>query len=149
MHLRVAPSDGRPRLKFPRRDRSRITPSILLALTVCVIVAACTRPAQARDLKFEWTLTPARVSVGSARLQLRVLDAAGGPVRGAQLHIEAQMAHPGMMPLVVVATERSEGLYEAELQFSMGGDWILIVEGSLSNGARVHHRIDVPNVRSG
>jgi hypothetical protein len=54
-----------------------------------------------------------------------------------------------MMPLVVVATERSEGLYEAELQFSMGGDWILIVEGSLSNGARVHHRIDVPNVRSG
>ena len=148
MHLRVAPSDAGPRLKFPRRDRSRSTPSILLGLTVCLIAAACTRPAQARDLKFEWTLTPAPVSVGRARLQLRVLDAAGGPVRGAQLQIEAQMSHPGMVPLVVVATERSEGLYEAELQFSMGGDWILVVEGSLSNGARVHHRIDVPNVRS-
>lgn len=149
MHLRVAPSDGGPRLKFPRRDRSRRTPSILLVSTVCLIAAACTRPVQARDLKFEWTLAPAPISVGSARLQLRVLDAAGRPVRGAQLQIEAQMSHPGMAPLVVVATERSEGLYEAELQFSMGGDWILVVEGSLSNGARVHHRIDVPNVRSG
>lgn len=149
MHLRVAPSDGGPRLKFPRRDRSRRTPSILLVSTVCLIATACTRPVQARDLKFEWTLAPAPISVGSARLQLRVLDAAGRPVRGAQLQIEAQMSHPGMAPLVVVATERSEGLYEAELQFSMGGDWILVVEGSLSNGARVHHRIDVPNVRSG
>jgi YtkA-like len=148
VHLRVAPSNGGSCLKFPRRDRSRRAPSILLVLTVCLIVAACIQPAQARDLKFEWTLTPAPVSVGTARLQLRVLDAAGRPVRGAQLQIEAQMAHPGMMPLVVVATERSEGLYEAELQFSMGGDWILVVEGSLSNGARVHHRIDVPNVRS-
>lgn len=149
MHLRVAPSDGGPRLRFPRRDRSRRTPSILLVSIVCLIAAACTRPAQARNLKFEWTLTPAAVSVGSARLQLRVLDAAGEPVRGAQLQIEAQMSHPGMAPLVFVATERSEGVYEAELQFSMGGDWLLVVEGSLSNGARVHHRIDVPNVRSG
>ena len=107
-----------------------------------------TGPAQARDLTFEWTLTPAPVSVGSARLQLRVLDAARQPVRGAQLKIETQMSHPGMAPLVVIATERGDGLYEAELQFSMGGDWILVVEGSLSNGARVHHRIDVPNVRS-
>jgi hypothetical protein len=149
VHLRVAPSNGGPCLKFPRRDRSRRTPSILLVVTACLIAAACIQPAQARDLKFEWTLTPAPVSVGTARLHLRVRDAAGRPVRGAQLQIEAQMSHPGMMPLVVVATERSEGLYEAELQFSMGGDWILVVAGSLSNGARVHHRIDVPNVRSG
>lgn len=146
MHLRVAPSDGGPRLNIPRRDRSPRKHSTLLVLTVCLIAASCTRPA--RDLTFEWTFTPAPVSVGSARLQLRVLDAARQPVRGAQLKIEAQMSHPGMAPLVVIATERGDGLYEAELQFSMGGDWILVVEGSLSNGARVHHRIDVPNVRS-
>ena len=148
MHLRVAPSDGGPRLNLPPRNRSRGQHSTLLVLTFCWIAAACARPAPAHDLKFEWTIIPVPVSVGSARLQLRVRDAAGGPVRGAQLQIEAQMSHPGMAPLVVNATERSEGLYEAELQFSMGGDWILVVRGSLSNGARVHHRIDVPNVRS-
>jgi hypothetical protein len=120
----------------------------LFVLILCLIAAACTRPAQARGLTFELNVTPAPASVGSARLQLRVLDAARQPVRGAQLKIEAQMSHPGMAPLVVTATERGNGLYEAELQFTMGGDWILIVEGSLSNGARVHHRIDVPNVRS-
>lgn len=147
MHLRVAPPDDGPRLNVFRRDLSLRARSILLLLSAGWIAAACGQPARARDLKFESTLAPTPVSVGTTRFQLRVFDAAGGPVRGARLQVQAQMSHPGMAPLVVIAAERGEGLYEAELQFSMGGDWILVIEGSLSNGARVHHRIDVPNVR--
>jgi hypothetical protein len=147
VHLRLAPSDGGPCLTVHRRNRSRRKPSTLIVLAVCWIAASCTGPAQARDLKFEWTLIPAPVRVGAASLQLRVLDAAGGPVRGARLEIEAQMSHPGMAAVVATAAERGDGVYEAALQFSMAGDWILVVEGSLSNGARIHHRIDVPNVR--
>jgi hypothetical protein len=146
VHLRVAPPDDGPRLTIFRRNLSLRSRPIPLVLAACC-VAACGRPAPARDLKFESTFAPMPVSVGTTRFQLRVFDAAGRPVRGARLQVQAQMSHPGMAPLVVTAAERGEGLYEAELQFSMGGDWILVVEGFLPNGDRVHHRIDVPDVR--
>ena len=148
MQLRVASSDGGPRLNILQRHRSWRESSTLLVATVCLCAAACTRPARARDLTFDWTLTPAPISVGNAQLQLRVLDGTGQPVRGAHLQVAAQMSHPGMAPVVAIATERGDGRYDAELQFSMAGDWMLIIEGSLSNGAPVHHRLDVPSVRS-
>ena len=39
------------------------------------------------------------------------------------------------------------GVYEAELQFTMRGDWILLVGGTLPDGAAINHRIDVAGVR--
>ena len=58
------------------------------------------------------------------------------------------MSHPGMAPVLASAVERGDGIYQAELQFTMRGDWVLLVSGSLSNGAAVRHRIDVSNVQS-
>jgi hypothetical protein len=99
-------------------------------------------------LTFEWRIRPAPATVGPATLELRVLDGAGRPVSGARLHVDAQMSHPGMAPVVTTASEREDGRYEASVLFAMTGDWILLVGGSLSDGRVVHHRIDVPNVRS-
>ena len=149
MHVRVASSDGESRLNIPRRNRFQShRPILLILLSTCCLLAACHRPAPASDLKFEWTLKPSPARVGPAILELRLLDAGGRPVSGAQLRIEAQMSHPGMAPLVTTASEREKGRYEATLQFAMGGDWILVIGGSLPNGEAVHYRIDVPNVRS-
>jgi hypothetical protein len=53
------------------------------------------------------------------------------------------MSHPGMAPAIASATEREDGAYEAELQFTMPGDWTLLITGTLSNGRRVEHRIDL------
>ena len=149
MHVRVAPSDGESRLSIPRRNRiRRHRPTRLILLSVCCLLAACHRSAPAGNVKFEWTLEPAPARVGPAILELRLLDAGGHPVSGAQLRIEAQMSHPGMAPLVTTASEREKGRYEATLQFAMSGDWILLIGGSLPNGEAIHYRIDVPNVRS-
>jgi hypothetical protein len=57
------------------------------------------------------------------------------------------MSHPGMTAVDVPVIERANGVYDATLQFSMAGDWILLVSGSLENGTPLSHRIDVPNVR--
>jgi hypothetical protein len=76
-----------------------------------------------------------------------VLDATGRPVVGAHLRIEAQMSHPGMAPFLATASERGNGVYEAALRFTMAGDWIVLVTGSLSNGDTVEYRIEVPGVR--
>jgi hypothetical protein len=149
VHVRVAPSDGESRLNIPRRNRFQShRPTLLVVLSACGLLAACQRPAPAANVTFEWTLDPAPARVGSAILELRLSDAGGHPVSGARLRIEAQMSHPGMAPLVTTASEREKGRYGATLSFAMGGDWILLIGGSLPNGEAIQYRIDVPNVRS-
>jgi hypothetical protein len=145
----VAPSHGGRRLTVSRRSRLQTDLSILLlALSACWLGGACHRPSQARDLTFESTLTPRRAAVGRpSLLELRVLDAGGRPALGAHLRVEAQMSHPGMAPFLATATERGNGMYEVALKFTMAGDWIVLVTGSLSNGDAVEYRVDVPGVR--
>lgn len=110
----------------------------------CGLSSACFAAAPvARDVSVESTLTPAQPTVGKAVLTLRLLDDSRNPVPGAQLRVEGHMSHPGMSPVLATATERSHGIYEAELQFSMRGDWILLVTGTLANRAAIEHRIDV------
>jgi hypothetical protein len=58
------------------------------------------------------------------------------------------MSHPGMAPFLATATERGKGVYQVALRFTMAGDWIVLVRGSLSNGDKVEYRIDVPGVPS-
>jgi hypothetical protein len=147
VHLRVAPSDGGPRLIAPRPSRFPRTCSILLAAATAALAAAChNRPAPPHGLQFEWTLAPAPAAVGTATVELRVKDAGDHPVAGAVLHLEAQMSHPGMEAESTAFTERGNGRYDAAVQFTMPGDWILLVRGSLPDGTPVEHRIDVPRV---
>jgi hypothetical protein len=148
VHVCVAASHGGRRLTVSRRSRLHTDLSILLlALSACWLGIACHRPAQARDLTFESTVSPRPVVGRPALLELHVLDAGGRPVLGAQLRVEAQMSHPGMAPWLATATERGNGVYDVPLRFSMAGDWIVLVTGSLPNGDKVEHRVDVPGVR--
>ncbi len=149
MHVRVAPTRGGRRLTVSRRKRLQTDPSVvILALWACWLGAACLRTTQARDLTFESSLSPQRAAVGrQALLELRVLDAGGRPVLGAHLRVEARMSHPGMAPFLATATERGNGMYDVPLQFSMAGDWIVLVTGSLANGDKVEYRVEVPGVQ--
>ena len=149
MHVRVAPARGGPRLGILRGHRVQGRSSILLVTVVaCCLAAGCHRAAPARNLVIDWRLAPSPPAVGPAVLTFRVFDSARHAVPGARLRVEAQMSHPGMAPVLATAAERATGVYEADLQFTMSGDWILIVAGSLSSGEAVQYRIDVPDVRS-
>ncbi len=89
--------------------------------------------------------TPVIGTVTSVRITLR--DADRNPIDGAHLQLEAHMSHPGMRPVVASAIERVEGVYEAQLRFTMTGDWVLLVSAVLPDGERVEERIDVAHVR--
>ncbi|MGH7447052.1 MAG: FixH family protein [Longimicrobiales bacterium] len=151
MHLRLGAPGGGRRLSPGRRVQVQRVPTWLLLLTLCscVLTGACHRPAAVRGVRIEWTLTPSPPTVGAGLLTLQVRDGAGALVRGAKLRVEGHMSHPGMAPVLATARERGHGVYDAELQFTMRGDWILLVSGVLTSGDTVSHRIDVPNVRSG
>ena len=63
------------------------------------------------------------------------------------LRLEGQMSHPGMMPVVADLAERGAGVYEARMQLTMAGDWILVVTGELRDGTRIVKQIDLSGVR--
>ncbi len=147
MHVRLAPFAGRRRMIHPAGGSLLHAPLLPLVILVAVGSAStCRRPAPAADVSLTWTLAPTPPAVGRARLTLHATDTTGRPVRAATLRVEAHMSHPGMAPVLSTATERGDGIYEAKLQFTMRGDWILLVAGSLPDGRTVQQRIDVPGV---
>lgn len=150
MHVRVAHSPRRRRLALSHA----ITRAIVLfatALAAGVPAGGCARsgPPAADDVRVEWQVTPSPASVGPATVRFSLVDAAGRPVPGARLSVEGHMTHPGMAPVVAEVHETGRGAYEAALSFTMAGDWILIVEGELSDGRRLRRPLSVPGVRAG
>jgi hypothetical protein len=115
-------------------------------LASCCILVACSR--KAADVVVDWNVQPPRPSAGvEIAVQLRVANADGAPVTGAKLQCTAQMSHPGMAPIIATAVERGAGLYEARLELSMAGDWVLIATGGLPDGRRIESSFRVADVQ--
>jgi YtkA-like len=85
--------------------------------------------------------------VGPAALVLRLTDAAGKPVSGAHITLEADMSHAGMAPIFEEATETEPGQHQAHLKFAMAGDWVILLHVRLPSGQTLDRRFDVNGVR--
>ena len=121
----------------------------LLGLAFGALVAGAGCGGTAAPVHVSWSLDPAPPITGvETTARLTVQDEQGRAVRGARLRVEGFMSHPGMTPIVVPATEREDGRYEARLRFSMAGDWILVVTGDVGNGTRIIEQVEVRGVRS-
>lgn len=140
MHLRVA-----------QPGRTRLVGVALVAGCLALGSLACTRETTADSpIRVTWTVEPAPPAAGvSTRVVIVVTDQQHQPVAGARLRLEGHMSHPGMTPVVTDMTESGQGTYEADLQFSMAGDWLLVVAGALSDGTRVTQQLELPGVRPG
>lgn len=106
--------------------------------------------AEADRIQAHWEIEPAPPLVGSvtvARVSLVGPDARGVP--GATLRLEGHMSHAGMAPVVTDALDKGDGVYEANMRFTMPGDWVLVVTGALPDGARITRQVDVIGVRAG
>lgn len=98
----------------------------------------------------EWTVAPDPPATGPATFSLRLTDtAAGRPVAGAAVRLEGNMSHPGMKPAFGTAREVAPGRYEAPLDFTMAGDWFVLVEARLRDGRTLERQVEVRGVRAG
>ena len=134
------------------RGRRTLIPRVLLlvpAVWAAVLGAACQGQAgNAESVQVSWESHTEPLVVGqSAVADVRLLDRERQPIRGARVDVQAFMAHPGMAPVVARATERGDGVYRVQLQFTMAGDWIAVVRGSLPDGRTLADQIAIGNVR--
>jgi hypothetical protein len=77
-----------------------------------------------------------------------ILTRNGMPVSGAILEVEGNMTHAGMEPIFVSATEVAPGEYRAPLEWTMGGDWLLTIRGTLPDGTEIEQQVDGLTVES-
>ena len=59
------------------------------------------------------------------------------------------MTHPGMRPEMGEAREVEPGTYEAAVNLTMGGDWVLILQAELPDGRSLTRQKELPSVQSG
>lgn len=124
-----------------------------LALLVLVLLAASACRGQAaqqpaaQDVQIALHLSPNRPSVGPATITVQLRDAAGRPIEGAKVEVEGTMTHAGMLPVITRAKEVGDGRYVVEdFEFTMAGDWVLIVQAELPSGAMAERTFAVPGI---
>jgi len=133
-------------------ERRMLRRSGAVLVCVCAVVAmsgGC-RPASsdAPEIQIQLTLQPSPPQVGDADVSLKMTDAAGAPLAGAEVRVEGNMNHAGMKPSFADLKEVEPGKYSGTLDFTMGGDWFLLVTAKTPDGKSVERKIDVPGVQT-
>jgi hypothetical protein len=120
---------------------------IVLACAAAGMATACHRANEgAADIKVLTAVQPQPPRVGQATVAIAIADAHAGPVTGASIQVEGDMAHPGMAPVFHDAKAMAPGSYVAETDFTMPGDWVLLLHIRLADGRKIERQVDVRGV---
>jgi len=123
---------------------------VTMAFMAAVCVAGCKDNGTfdtADDVKLEFKLQPDPPKVGGATATIKLTAKDAKPVSGAMIKLEGNMNHAGMTPVFADAKEVEPGKYEAGLEFTMGGDWFVLIDAKLTDGRKLSRKIDVPAVK--
>lgn len=130
-------------------DRRAGVPWLLLALALFLpplVLPACTQVQAGPELAIALELDPDPPSAGDTKFVLVVRTPEGVAIEGAEIRVEATMSHAGMVPEFATCTETEPGRYAGSFEFTMGGDWILIVDVGLPDGRAVEEVLEIPGV---
>jgi hypothetical protein len=103
---------------------------------------------QAPGVVMRHEVAPQPPRVGPSTITLGLTDAPGKPITGARVKLEGNMSHPGMVPVFGDAREIEEGRYQASIEFTMGGDWIVSVKADLPDGQKLEREFEVKGVQA-
>ncbi len=88
------------------------------------------------------------LTVGESSLVVILADADNTPINDATVEIRGDMNHAGMLPELTTVEGGNNGRYVLPFNWTMGGDWILTVTATLSDGSQAVEEFDVFNVSS-
>lgn len=120
--------------------------AVACAFAVLASASGCGPEQPSDDVAVLWTVQPDPPRVGPTRVTVALADSAGRPIANARVDLEATMTHPGMRPERSPAEEIEPGRYRADLDLSMGGDWVLLMEADLPDGRRITRQRDLSGV---
>jgi hypothetical protein len=119
----------------------------LAVLLLVLLLVSCGRGAQdLADVGVDLSTEPSPPKLGPATVTVALSDAQGGPILGAVVELEGNMSHAGMVPVFAQASEVAPGRYQASLEFTMAGDWFVLVRAVLPDGRSLERSVDVPGV---
>lgn len=131
------------------RDYPIASWATIFLLALSLSTAGCQPSGEAdSDIKLNWEITPDPPKVGTATINITLRDSTEQLITGAQVKLEGNMSHPGMEPVLTTAQEIDPGKYSADMNFTMGGDWFILVESTLAGDRVVKRQIKIPGVRS-
>jgi hypothetical protein len=114
---------------------------------VAIVVGCVGSKPDTTDIRLNLILNPSPPVVGETLVTLALASASGEPITNAEVRLEGNMNHAGMKPSFAVLREIEPGRYTGTLDFTMGGDWFVLVTVKMQDGQSVERKIDVPGVK--
>jgi hypothetical protein len=143
---------GRNAMSFCRSTVLRTLAAAGLIVISATLIPGCSRQSQSAPPQtghtIELLVEPNPVSVGPSHLWITLLSPDGEPIDGARVSARGDMTHAGMAPVFGEAVESESGRYRIPFEWTMGGDWILLITSTLSDDRIVERQIKISGVRS-
>ena len=126
---------------------------LIMVALAAVALAACRQSAggvpldQRADeattgIRLEPTADSDSIIMGPLVWSVTLTDAEGQPVEDAVVSIRGDMHHAGMVPVEAVATYNGGGVYSADFEWTMAGDWVVTVTAEMTDGSTVSQTFD-------
>ncbi len=140
-------SAQRPKRMMCRRAITNVLRCAMI--TAGLFVVGCADDADdTSGVQVNLTLDPSPPVVGEAVVSLVLKNQDGTLLEKAEVKIEGNMNHAGMKPSFADLTEVEPGKYDGTLDFTMGGDWFILVTAQTPNGQTIERKIDVEGVQA-
>jgi YtkA-like len=139
------PDPGRDTNTAARRGAGRLVFVLLGGL----LVGGCRRDAGngGVDVNAAVEFDPSPPGVGPTHLKVTLTGPWGQPLRLGHVEAEGNMNHAGMKPVFTRLDETRPGCYTGIINFTMGGDWFVLLTSSEDRGVRLNKKVDVPGIR--
>ncbi len=119
---------------------------VLPAVIACWVVACAGSGDGAQGLSAKLTFEP-QPHIGTVECTVALTNSDGTPAECTQVELEGNMNHAGMVPVFAQGEPRGEGIFVADLEFTMGGDWLIFVRGKSAEGKAFEIVEEVSGVR--
>lgn len=112
----------------------------LASLLILMVAAGCRESNKdevtAENVNIEVDVANEALAVGASTLLVTITDDDDDPVEEATVVVRGDMDHAGMVPIISEpVTENEAGVYRVPIEWTMGGDWIVIVTVTLPDAS--------------